>query len=110
MEQAWREAQAGGCSEALWLELAERRKETHPEDAVTIYRERIEPAIARKTKADYEEAVGFIEEVGTLLRRLGREEELPGLVAEIRVAHARKRNLIALLDRLKLEGATADPA
>lgn len=103
VEAAWREAQAGGCSEALWLELAERRKETHPEDALRVYRERIEPTIARKTKADYEEAVGFIEEVGALLRRLGRQDELAALVAEIRAAHARKRNLIALLDRIQLE-------
>ncbi len=109
VEAAWREAEEGGCSEALWLELAERRREAHPQDALGVYRARIEPAIARRSKADYEEAVGFIEEVGALLRRLGREDELPALVAEIRAAHARKRNLIALLDRLELEGAAADP-
>lgn len=104
VEAAWREAEEGGCGAALWLELAERRKETHPEDALRVYRERIEPAIERKSKEDYEEAVWFIEEVGALLRRVGREDELPHLVAEIRAAHARKRNLIALLDRFQLEG------
>jgi uncharacterized Zn finger protein len=105
VEVAWREAEAGGCEESLWLDLAERRKETHPEDALRVYRERIEPAIERKTKRDYEDAVGLIEEVGGLLRRLGREQELPALVGEIRAAHARKRNLIALLDRAGLEAA-----
>jgi uncharacterized Zn finger protein len=100
VEAAWREAEAGGCDEALWLALAERRKETHPEDSLRIYRARIEPTIARKTKADYEEAVGLIAEVSRLLRRLDRGEEVPELVAEIRTSHARKRNLIALLDEL----------
>jgi uncharacterized Zn finger protein len=105
LEAAWREAEAGGCDESLWLELAGRRKETHPEDALRVYRERIEPTIARKTKRDYADAVGLIEEVGGLLRRLGRERELPALVGEIRAAHARKRNLIALLDRIRLDAA-----
>lgn len=107
VEAAWREAAAGGCQEGLWLDLAGRRKDTHPEDALRVYRERIEPTIARKTKRDYEDAVGLIEEVGDLLRRLGREEELHELVAEIRAAHARKRNLIALLDRIQLDAAGA---
>lgn len=107
VEAAWREAEEGGCDEALWLELAERRKGTHPEDALGIYRERIEPTIARKTKRDYEEAIGLIEEVGALLRRLGREDELPRLVGEIRAAHARKRNLMALLDRARFEPAAS---
>jgi uncharacterized Zn finger protein len=102
-DAAWREAEEGGCDAALWLELAERRRESHPEDALRVYRERIEPTIAGKTKRHYEEAVRLIEEVGALMGRLGREEELPRLVAEIRAAHARKRNLIALLDRMRLE-------
>jgi uncharacterized Zn finger protein len=105
LEAAWREAEAGGCDESLWLELAGRRKETHPEDALRVYRERIEPTIARKTKRDYADAVGLIEEVGGLLQRLGRERELPALVDEVRAAHARKRNLVALLDRIRLDAA-----
>ena len=105
VEAAWGEAEVGGCDEALWLELAERRKETHPEDALRVYRERIESTIARKTNRDYEEAVALIERVGELLRRVGRGEELPALVAEIQATHARKRNLISLLDGLRPEAA-----
>jgi uncharacterized Zn finger protein len=107
VEAAWREAEAGGCDESLWLDLAGLRKQTHPEDALRVYRERIEPTIARKTKRDYEDAVGLIEEVGGLLRRLGRESELAALVGEIRAAHARKRNLVALLDRVRVDAADA---
>jgi hypothetical protein len=38
--------------ESLRLELAGRRKETHTEDALRVYRDRIEPTIARKTRRD----------------------------------------------------------
>lgn len=103
VDAAWGEAEQGGCTDSLWLELAERRKQAHPEDALRIYRERIEPTIAGRTKRHYEEAVALIEEVGALMRQLGRGEELPTLVAEVRAAHARKRNLIALLDRVRLK-------
>jgi uncharacterized protein (DUF58 family) len=69
------------------------------------YAERIEPTIARKTKRDYEQAVGLIAEVGALLPRIGRDDKLPKLIGEIRATHTRKRNLIALLDRMRLEPA-----
>jgi hypothetical protein len=103
VESAWRAAETGGCDEGLWLELAERREQAQPEDAMRIYRERIEPTIAGMTKRDYRDAVALIERVGEQLRRLGREQELVTLVAEIRAMHARKRNLIALLDEIRPE-------
>ncbi len=106
VDVAWHEAETGGCHAGLWLELAERRKEAHPEDALRVYRARIEPAIARKDRRAYEEAVEMIEQVGVLLERLGREEELQTLVAEIREAHARKRNLMSLLDGLGADAAS----
>jgi uncharacterized Zn finger protein len=37
VETAWREAQEGGCSDDLWLELAAKRDKEHPEDALPIY-------------------------------------------------------------------------
>lgn len=102
LDAAWEEAVAHGCHDGLWLELAERRKQEHPEDALRVYRPRVEPEIARTSKAGYEAAVRFLEEIGRLLRRLGRPEEFRALVAEIRETHARKRNLMALLDALEL--------
>ncbi len=36
-EESWREAQAGGCSDSLWLRLAASRETEHPEDAAPIY-------------------------------------------------------------------------
>ncbi|MGC9455766.1 MAG: SWIM zinc finger family protein, partial [Phycisphaerae bacterium] len=37
VEAAWQEAQAGGCSDALWMKLAGLREKDHPADAVEIY-------------------------------------------------------------------------
>ncbi len=98
VEAAWREAEAGGCDESLWLRLAELREDGHPEDALGVYLARIEPTVDRKSKADYADAVALIERAGVILRRLGRASEHAELVAEIRANHARKRNLIALLE------------
>ncbi len=36
-EEAWQEAQAGGCRNDLWLRLAAKREIEHPEDAVSVY-------------------------------------------------------------------------
>jgi tetratricopeptide (TPR) repeat protein len=36
-EAAWREAEAGGCSDGLWLRLAQAREKKHPEEAAPIY-------------------------------------------------------------------------
>jgi uncharacterized Zn finger protein len=105
---AWREAQEGGCSRDIWLALAEQREERHPEDALAVYRDQVEPTIDRKTKADYRDAVALLEKVRELMRRLGREDEFGAYVAEVRARHARKRALLKLLDGL--EPATANAA
>ena len=44
-EQAWQEARTGECSRPLWLRLAERRQQAHPEEALSIYQREIEPLI-----------------------------------------------------------------
>jgi len=49
VEEAWREAKEGGCSDQLWLNLAARREEVYPEDSLAIYQERIEPFVNRPT-------------------------------------------------------------
>ena len=42
VEEAWREAKEGGCSDELRLNLAAQREEVYPEDSLAIYQERIE--------------------------------------------------------------------
>lgn len=105
-EGAWREAQEGGCGAELWLELAELRAESHPEDAVAVYRDRVEPIVDRKTKAAYADAVSLIAMVKELMTRLGQEDEFGDYLEQIRATHRRKRNFMKLLDELE----PAEPA
>lgn len=104
LDAAWREAQDGGCSEGLWLELAERRAGSHPADALEVFRRLVGPTIERKTKRDYRDAVGLIGRVGELLEQLDRAGELPDYVDGIRAEHRRKRSLLALLNDLPGSG------
>src|SRR5262245_53212432 len=42
IDQAWDAAQHGGCSDDLWLRLAERRAPDHPTDAISAYQRLVE--------------------------------------------------------------------
>lgn len=88
---------AGGCAQALWLELADRRAGEHPEEALPVY-----SAPSRGcwlTGNDvYEQVVQLLRKVQKLLGRLGREAEFAARIASIRATQRRKCNLIKLLD------------
>jgi uncharacterized Zn finger protein len=100
VETAWQEAQTGGCSKDLWMQLAAAREQDHPEDSLLIYRRRIEPLIEPVTNGNYDEPIRLIAKVGELLKRLGREQEFRDYVQHIRTTYKRKRNLMKLLDTL----------
>ncbi len=98
-ESAWREAQAGGCSEGLWLELAKRRETNHPDDSVQIYKARVDALLRNTGDRVYKEAVGILQRIETILGRNGQESAFRSLLVEVRNTHRRKRNLIGMLDR-----------
>lgn len=99
IETAWREAQAGGCSNTLWLELAAKRDKEHPEDALPIYQRQIEPVLDRKNNEAYKEAVDFLRKVRELMVRLGRESEFTDYATQLRAKHKAKRNFMKLVDQ-----------
>ncbi|CAN5256087.1 hypothetical protein BH24ACT19_BH24ACT19_16070 [soil metagenome] len=101
VEAAWREAKEGGCSNDLWLELAARREEDHPEDALAVYEARIEPLIERTNNAAYQEAYELLLKVRALMQRLGREQEFDEYLELLRAEYKRKRNFMKLLDRME---------
>jgi len=100
VEQAWQEAQEGGCDESLWLDLAAAREASRPEDAVAVYKSFVEPAVSRTDNQSYREAAEFVRKVRKLLRRLGREEEWKQYIDALRLSHRRKRNFMKLLEQL----------
>ncbi len=101
MEAAWSEAREGGCSGPLWLELAGLREKTAPHNSVQIYREHIRHLLKHADKRNYEEAVKYLAKIKKLLGAMGKTQDFPVIVSEIRNEHKRKRNLMALLDKKK---------
>ncbi len=100
-EEAWQEANKGGCSENLWLKLANIREKEHPVDALKIYQDRIEPKIKETNNQAYDQAVLWIKKVKSLMSQLGRESEFEDYLAALRVNYKIKRNFIKLLDSTK---------
>ena len=101
IENAWQEAQAGGCSELLWLQLAQAREADHPEDAVAIYRRQIEPLLSRKNNQSYEEAVAYLGRIHTLMARLGKADEFKRDLQSLKTEWKRLRNFIKYVERKK---------
>lgn len=97
-EAAWREAQTGGCSEGLWLELAKRREKTHPDDAVEIYKAHVAQLLRNTGQRVYEEVVATLDKIRAILARSGQDAAFEALVGELRVTQRRKRNLMKRLD------------
>jgi uncharacterized Zn finger protein len=100
VEAAWREAKEGGCSERLWMELADRRAREYPEDSLSIYEARIEPLVEQTNNAAYEQAYELLLKTRTLMRGLGREQEFEEYVELLREEYKRKRNFMKLLEQL----------
>lgn len=98
-DEAWTEAQKGGCSEHLWLNLAKRREKKHPEDAVPIYRRQVAPLIEQKKNKSYHEAIDYIDLVHILMERDGRAEEFRSWLQQLKSENKRKRNFIKFVER-----------
>ena len=98
LEQAWAEANAGGCSPKLWLELARKREREHPTDAIPIFEEEVERLIGAKRNEAYQEAVGMMAHIGKLMRAAAQPEAFQSYSAGVRARHKAKRNLVKLLD------------
>jgi len=101
-DAAWREAKANGCTTELWMQLAARREKQHPEDALPIYRNRIEPIINQKHNQAYEDGVRLLRKMGELMARLGQQEEFARYIEMARIVHKPKRNFMKLLDEARL--------
>ena len=99
-EAAWQEAQAGGCSDSLWMRLAGLREKEHPADALAIYQRQIDPIVNRKKNDAYRDAAKLIGKISKLMGRLDREAEFPQYLDSVRKAHKPKRNFMAMLSDL----------
>ena len=100
-DAAWQEAQAGGCSEDLWMDLAAKREKEHPADAIAVYQREVEHIIDGKNNSAYEAAVRLLRKVQKLMIPLGQTAEFLSFLTDVRARHKPKRNLLKLLDQTK---------
>ena len=99
-EEAWQEATAGGCSQYLWLQLADAVAKDHPDRSLPIYQELIAPTLARTNNVAYHEAIKLLGKMRQAMTRLDRATEFEDYLTALRVDYKRKRNFIKLLDKL----------
>ena len=80
------------------MELAERRRATHPDDALPIYRRALERDLQHADARAYQEVVNRLKEIRTCLELAEREHEFEEEVSGVRAEDRRRPNLMALLD------------
>ncbi|MBE9100313.1 DUF6880 family protein [Vacuolonema iberomarrocanum] len=97
VDQAWIEAQTGGCSKQLWMQLADQRAHEHPEDALSVYLPAIEPLIKQTSNDTYRQAVALLVKVKALMERIGCEDDFERRLATLATIYKRKRNFIKYL-------------
>jgi uncharacterized Zn finger protein len=98
-DAAWLTATVHGCSRGLWLQLAQAREAEHPLEVLPVYQDEIEREIETKKKAGYQRAVKRLAHVRELEAAGGAPERFDAILADIRLRHAPKRSLIALIDQ-----------
>ena len=95
---AWAQAQSGGCSPGLWMQLADLREDEHPADVIPIYQDQVEREISQKNNRSYGIAVTTMRKVQTLMDSAGKGDQFPSYAVSVRATHKAKRNLMKLLD------------
>ena len=103
VDSAWKEAQEGGCSDALWMKLAALREKKYPTEAVEVYKKQVERIIAGKNNAAYAEATELITRIRTLMKKMGADEGFATYLSDVRARHKPKRNFMKSLNRARLE-------
>jgi tetratricopeptide (TPR) repeat protein len=98
-EAAWREAQEGGCSADLWLQLARTREVEHPADALAVYRRQVDCILIDTGDRAYTEAVKLLPRVRETMGRVG--EDFSVYLAGLRATYKRRRKLMEMIDRFE---------
>jgi uncharacterized Zn finger protein len=98
-EAAWREAQEGGCSADLWLQLARSREVEHPADALAVYRRQVDHILITTGDRAYTEAIKLLPRVRETMDRVG--EDFTAYLAGLRDTHKRRRKLMEMIGRFE---------
>ncbi|MBW4659099.1 MAG: hypothetical protein KME15_10525 [Drouetiella hepatica Uher 2000/2452] len=97
IDSAWQEAQQGKCSKQLWLKLADARQKDHPEDALSIYLQEIEPLIQQTNNNAYAQAIEFVKKAKKTMLKMGLRSQFEAYTQHLQKTYRNKRNFIKLL-------------
>lgn len=96
-EQAWIEANAGGCSIDLWLKLCKKREADRPSEVYPVYMKLAEKFVMRKKNDAYHEAVRRIQNARQLAGRCDQSGAFDVMLGKIKMMHKPKRNFMKFL-------------
>lgn len=99
MDDAWAAAKAHGCDDRMWMTLARAREASHPMDAIPIYERSIAAQLDTKTNGGYRAAVDLLDRIRVLAAAADEPQRFTDLLTSVTTEHARKRNLVALIDK-----------
>ena len=83
----------------LWLRLAAKRENEHPEDAAPIYLKYAEAGVAGTSNGRYEDPVNLLAKAAAVMKRLDRSAEFVCHLEALRARYKIKRNFIKLVEQ-----------
>jgi uncharacterized Zn finger protein len=95
--QAWQAIGKHPCAAQTQVAVADRRAETHPGDAIAVYRPLVNAAVARTNNSGYEEATRLLLKMRPLYSRTGDNFAME--LFRLKETNRRKRNFLAELAR-----------
>jgi uncharacterized Zn finger protein len=98
-EAAWREAQEGGCSDGLWLQLAAARENEHPADAAPLYLKQAEATVSATQNGRYDDSVELLVKAAAVMKRMDRSAEFVRNLDALRAKYKIRRNFVGLLEQ-----------
>lgn len=100
--RVWELASGHAIASNLWPAVADMRGETHPDEAVAIYRNLLPDAVRHgQSNARYDQAFELVKCIRALRLKHGKTEQYRQELAELRAEYKAKRNFIKRLDSLE---------
>jgi uncharacterized Zn finger protein len=100
--RVWELASGHAIANKLWPAVAKMRGETHPDEAIAIYRKLLPDAIRQgQGNARYDEAFDLVTFIRTLRLKQGKKDEFRHELTALKAEYKAKRNFIKRLDILE---------
>jgi hypothetical protein len=98
LDEAWAVVIDSRCTEPVVERLARSSEATHPDQALAVYAQIADRALATVNNAGYEAAIKQIARAARLRCAIGRDDEQAAYIESLATRHKAKRNFIRLLN------------